>query len=190
MRDWVTKLEPKFDDVDPKQVSLTESIQELESLEQDSKNLNRKSNYKLQDTVDLNNKSIDLDHKAQELQDIMDDAIDKYDQVVHDIGSLQFTDNTHGIDESLELSQKYLNEIKDYNFTDKEVDGTKQLNKVNELLNNLTRIKEPVDSQVTRVENLKNDLKNFTDKLDDLFNQTQYSRNVAHEAKNTMEKSG
>lgn len=42
MLDWLEKLKPKFDDVDPKQVSLSESIKELESLEQDVKNLNRK----------------------------------------------------------------------------------------------------------------------------------------------------
>lgn len=42
MRDILEKLKPKLDDVDPHQVSLTDDLAELDSLEQDSKNLNRK----------------------------------------------------------------------------------------------------------------------------------------------------
>lgn len=42
MREQLEKLKPRFDEVDPKQISLNETIHELERIEQDSKNLNRK----------------------------------------------------------------------------------------------------------------------------------------------------
>jgi hypothetical protein len=44
MRELLKELKPKFDEVDPKQISLDLYIEELETLEQDSKNLNRKVN--------------------------------------------------------------------------------------------------------------------------------------------------
>lgn len=42
MREQLEKLKPRFDEVDPRQISLNETIHELERIEQDSKNLNRK----------------------------------------------------------------------------------------------------------------------------------------------------
>lgn len=42
MKIQLEKQKPKFDEVDPRQINLDDTIQELESLEQDSKNLNRK----------------------------------------------------------------------------------------------------------------------------------------------------
>lgn len=42
MQEQLEKLKPRFDEVDPMQISLNETIHELERLEQDSKNLNRK----------------------------------------------------------------------------------------------------------------------------------------------------
>lgn len=42
MKIQLEKQKPKFDEVDPRQINLDDIIQELESLEQDSKNLNRK----------------------------------------------------------------------------------------------------------------------------------------------------
>lgn len=42
MREQLEKLSPRFDEVDPKQITLNETIHELERLEQDTKNLNRK----------------------------------------------------------------------------------------------------------------------------------------------------
>lgn len=42
MREQLQKLKPTFEEVDPKQISLNGTIRELESLEQDTKNLNRK----------------------------------------------------------------------------------------------------------------------------------------------------
>ena len=44
MRELLRELEPKFNEVDPKQISLDIYIEELQTLEQDSKNLNRKVN--------------------------------------------------------------------------------------------------------------------------------------------------
>lgn len=42
MREQLKILHPKFNEVDPRQIILEPYIQELESLEQDSKNVNRK----------------------------------------------------------------------------------------------------------------------------------------------------
>lgn len=42
MHEELEKLKRRYDEVDPKQISLNDTIHELENVEQDAKNLNRK----------------------------------------------------------------------------------------------------------------------------------------------------
>lgn len=103
MKEQLEKLKLKFDDVDPQQISLTEPLQEyyqhpiklpfiitelnsrLERLEQDSKNLNRKSNYSLQNSDDRRIEAMDLKNRAEELFDDLTKADEECNRVVNEI---------------------------------------------------------------------------------------------------------
>lgn len=91
---------------------------------------------------------------------------------------------------ALQEGQALLDAIKAHNLTGREDKANKQLEKVEELLKNVTDYKLPVQNLQKEVDNLKNNLKDFNSKLDDLFNHTQYSLNTAKEAENIIAKSG
>lgn len=140
----------------------------------------------------MKNKSIAILEKVDELVNDLYSARDGIDTALEAIDNISFELNEDApeVETALELAKEYLNDIKRYNFTEREIEATRELRKVNELLKNVTDIKQPVDRQQQEVEYVKNNLTEFNDRLDDLFNHTQYSLNVAHEAQNIMEKSG
>ncbi|CAH1963969.1 unnamed protein product [Acanthoscelides obtectus] len=75
-------------DIDPKQISLDETIQELESLEQDTKNLNRKSNYSLENSEQLKNKSDELKDTLEILLDDINTIEDVATMTIDDINTI------------------------------------------------------------------------------------------------------
>lgn len=54
-------------------------------MEQDSKNLNRKSNYSLQNSEERRTEAMDLKNRAEELFDVLDKAQEECNRVVEDI---------------------------------------------------------------------------------------------------------
>lgn len=86
--------------------------------------------------------------------------------------------------------QELLNSMKTYNLTGREKDTNKTLMKVEDILKNVTTYKLPVDDLQHQVDGIKDDLKKFNDKLEDLYNHTQYALNTANEAENIIDKSG
>ncbi|XP_050301015.1 laminin subunit alpha [Anthonomus grandis grandis] len=193
MREQLEKLLPKFDDVDPRQVSLTGPLQELESLEQDSKNLNRKSNYSLQNSEEMKNDSIDLKNKAEELLDNLSQAEKECIKAIEDLDKI--TGQLHEeagneVEKVLEEAESLLEAIKVYNLTEREKEADDQLKKVDEMMKNVTEYKLPVDELETDVEQIKDKIKEFNDRLDDLYNHTQYSLTTANEAEKIINKSG
>lgn len=57
-------------------------------MEQDSKNLNRKSNYSLQNSDDRRIEAMDLKNRAEELFDVLSKAAEECMRVVEDIGRI------------------------------------------------------------------------------------------------------
>lgn len=94
------------------------------------------------------------------------------------------------VTKALEEGQGLLDAMKIYNLTGRENDAKKQLNRVEEVLKNVTDYKLPVQNLQKQVDKIKEDLKMFNDKLNDLDNHTQYSLNMANEAENIIAKSG
>lgn len=94
------------------------------------------------------------------------------------------------VEKALREAEDLLETIKIYNLTGREKDAEKQLKKVNELLKNVTEYKQPVDKLEKEIEEIKAGVKEFNDKLDDLYNHTQYSLNTANDAKKLINKSG
>lgn len=94
------------------------------------------------------------------------------------------------VENALKEGQALLDAIKSHDLTGREEKANKQLVKVEELLKNVTNYKMPVQNLQKEVDGLKKNLKDFNDKLDDLYNHTQYSLNTAKEAENIIAKSG
>nr|CAI5850401.1 unnamed protein product [Callosobruchus analis] len=186
-------LTSELKDVDPKQVSLDETIQELESLEQDTKNLNRKSNYSLENSEQLKNKSEGLKDTLEILLDDINTVEDIATMTIDDINTItmQLTKETgKEIDNALQEGQEYLNQIKGYDLTGRQTDADRILERVEDVLRNVTEYKLPVEELQEKVDEIKGNLLDIDEKLDDLFNHSQYSLNMAREAENIIAKSG
>ncbi|XP_030765960.1 laminin subunit alpha [Sitophilus oryzae] len=193
MREQLEKLKPKFDELDPSHIDLSGPTQELESLEQDSKNLNRKSNYSLQNSEERRTESTQLKDKAEVLYGNLPNIEREALKAIEDIDKIsgQISEEAGSeVEKALQEGQALLEDMKIYNLTGREQEANKQLEKVNELLNNVTQYKIPVENLEKEVEAIKGNIKGFNDKLDDLYNHTQYSLNTAKEAENIIARNG
>ncbi|KAJ8973563.1 hypothetical protein NQ317_009587 [Molorchus minor] len=193
MREQLEKLKPKFNNVYPTQQSIDEILKELESLEQDSKNLNRKSNYSLENSDALRNQSTKLKDKLEVLLDEIYQADDEAERIFEEIEKIpeEINEETGSeIEYALQEGQKLLDEMKVYNLTKPEISANKQLDKVSEVLKNVNNYKLPVEDLQQHVEVIQGALNDFNGRLDDLYNQTQYSLNRAKEAENIIARSG
>ncbi|CAG9771124.1 unnamed protein product [Ceutorhynchus assimilis] len=193
MREQLEKLKPKFDEVDPRQISLTGPMQELESLEQDSKNLNRKSNYSLQNSEDRRNESMELKDRAEVLLDSLTKAEEDCIRALEDIDRITGQLNEESgneVDKVLQEGQELLEAMKIYNLTERQQDAENQLNKVDELMKNVTEYKLPVDNLELEIGEIKSGIKEFNDKLDDLYNHTRHSLTSAEEAEKITNRMG
>ncbi|KAF7271317.1 hypothetical protein GWI33_015789 [Rhynchophorus ferrugineus] len=193
MREQLEQLKPKFDEVDPSQINLSGPTQELESLEQDSKNLNRKSNYSLQNSEERRVESTQLKNRAELLLDQLPKIEEQAMRAIEEIDKIsgQLTEEAGTeVEKALQTGQDLLNKIKEYNITDREQEAAKQLKIVDELLNNVTEYKVPVEKLEQEIVAIKGSIKEFNDKLDDLYNHTQYSLSTAKEAEHIISKNG
>lgn len=151
------------------------------------------ANYSLENSNTLTNNTDQLKEKAEELLDDLSNAEEDSLRVIDGIFSITLQLNKEGgpeIDSAVEEGQQILDGIKKYNLTGRAVSAEKENEKVDQLLQNVTDFKIPVDDLTSEVDGLKDDLKGFNDKLDDLYNQTQYSLNKAQEAQRIIDKSG
>ncbi|KAL1517260.1 hypothetical protein ABEB36_001047 [Hypothenemus hampei] len=193
MREQLTRLKHKFDEVDPKLINLSGPLKELETLEQNSKNLNRKSNYSLQNADERRTESMNLKNKAEELLDTLAKAEEDCFKVVEDIDRITGQLNKEAGQEvasALKEGRELLDAIKIYNLTQREQDAIKQLEKVEQLLDNVKEYKIPVENLETEVSAIKDGIKEFNEKLDDLYNHTQYSLSTAEDAKKILNGEG
>lgn len=94
------------------------------------------------------------------------------------------------IEKAVQTGEALLDSIKSYNLTGREEEADKELNKINEILKNVVNYKYPVENLQGQVDVIKEALKDFNEKLDDLFNHTQYSLNMAKEAENIVARIG
>jgi uncharacterized coiled-coil DUF342 family protein len=140
----------------------------------------------------LKTNAVDLKEKAEVLLNDVEDAEDASFRVIEGIKRIisQLKDITPEVKLAEKDGQEILDAIKQYNLTGRENAANSEMEKVTLLLTNVTNFKIPVDYLEERTETLKNNVKNFNDKLDDLYNQTQYSLNKANEAQRIIDKSG
>lgn len=172
------KLKPIVAALDPEALNLKPIIQELESLEQDSKNLNRKTNYSLDNSNDIVK---DADVIRKEALDVLEDVTEVSEDAlitIKDIAQLSINyEQGEGpkVDSALFQAQDILENIKKNNLTKKDEDANSQLDKVLDLIQSILDYKGPVDDINGDVMKTKDLIVDFNRKLDDIFNQTQYT---------------
>ncbi|XP_017779043.1 PREDICTED: laminin subunit alpha isoform X2 [Nicrophorus vespilloides] len=193
INDTINELKPKVLQLSPDQINLKPILKELESMEQDSNNMNRKVTYSLDNSYELAKEAGDIAARSLEMFEKAEMELDNVQNTIADINDLANNlDNHEGpkIDTALEKAEEIMNTIKSYNLSKKEEVASDKLNDVLDLLKRLENYKEPVDVVNDDIMDVKDALKTFNMQLDDLANQTQYSLAKSKEAKELYDKNG
>ncbi|XP_057663543.1 laminin subunit alpha [Diorhabda carinulata] len=193
MREQLENLKPKLDEINPSDTSLNNPLEEVERLEQDAKALNRKSNYSLENSEEYKNKSETIKNKIEELLDEISLVEEEAIKTAEDIDKI-FTElheqAGNEVDKALKEGEAILDIMKTYNLTQPNAIANNSLKKVVDLLKNVTEFKIPVENLKEQVDEVEDNLKNFNKKLDNLYNHTQFSLNMAKEAEDIIGKIG
>lgn len=94
------------------------------------------------------------------------------------------------IDAVLKEAQRDLEAMKIYNLTNRNDMANKERDKVTKLLNDIRNFTVPVKNVDQQLNKLRSNLTDFQNRIDDLFNHTQYSLNKAMEAEKIIQSSG
>lgn len=87
---------------------------------------------------------------------------------------------------ALQEAEEGLESIKIYNLTERQEAANQELAKVQELLDNVTDFRVPVEDVNVELKDLNQKLENFQIRLDDLYNNTQYSLEKTIEAEDLI----
>lgn len=94
------------------------------------------------------------------------------------------------IDAVLKEAERDLEAMKIYNLTNRNEMANKERDKVTKLLNDIRNFSAPVQNVDQELNKLRSNLTDFQNRIDDLFNHTQYSLNKAMEAEKIIQSSG
>lgn len=90
----------------------------------------------------------------------------------------------------MQQAESALKEIKVYNLTEREEASFAELEKVDQLLDDILDFSEPVQGEDEKLAALKINLADIDNRVSDLTNHTQYALGKAIEAENIIAKSG
>lgn len=94
------------------------------------------------------------------------------------------------LDAALKEAQRDLEAMKIYNLTNRNDMAHRERDKVTKLLNDIRNFSIPVQNVDQELNKLRSNLTDFQNRIDDLFNHTQYSLNKAIEAEKIVQGSG
>lgn len=119
----------------------------------------------------------------------MAQAYENVENVIEDINALsQALSAGQGpkIEAALQEAEEVYEAIKIYNLTERQEAANQELAKVQELLDNVTEFRAPVEDVDVELKDLNQKLENFQIRLDDLYNNTQYSLEKTIEAEDLI----
>lgn len=173
----VNALKPAVDLLDPQQGNILNPLLDgLEHLEQELKNLNRKSNFTLEHSDSIVPQAGKLKEEARNMLDSIRESALQANQTILEVDNLGF-ENGEGpkIDQALEEGQQVIKEIKNYNFTQQREDVSVPLDRAIALLQDMNDYYLPVGIQWEKLEDVEGFLKEINDKLADISNYTRYT---------------
>lgn len=171
------ELAPKIQALDPNSVNLLPSRELNMKLEMDTKAYAKQVNQTLNNAMDIRHRSGVL---LTNVSAVQLEALDRIDQAgvaiaaVHALSqNLEATATTKS-GAALEQAQQLLNKI---NGTQIELQSNELvLNKARELYDEVDKLVEPIKQQNRSLNALKNDIGEFSDKLEDLFDWSEQSQ--------------
>lgn len=173
------ELAPEVDLLDPKTGDvLNPIVQELETIEQNSKNLNRKSSYSLENSENIKPQTMELQTGADDILEAIRKTALQANETVSEVDDLSF-DNGEGpkIDQALHEANIILDDIKTYNYTPNSEEAADQLIKALDLLDAIDEFIDPVEAQEKELSDMKKIIDNIKEKIKDIANYTTYTLN-------------
>lgn len=186
----VHELKPAVNLLDPSQGNILNPLNvELEQLEQGSKGLNRKSNFSLENSGKIEPDAVKLVGDAIKMLNSIRETALRADDTVHEVIELTFDDSEGPkIEQAIDEANAIIDEIRHYDFTEREDEATLKLDKAQELLKNMKEFNVPVIDQWDEVEKFNDNLLDINNKINDILNYTQYTFNTVAQAEELNQK--
>lgn len=168
--DLVEKLVPEVKALDPNGINLSPSMNAVDSIELDTKNLNRRVQFAEQRAKELSTNGIKLTNSSIDVLDSSRFALSNVKNTIKEVEKLadsfdasESTRADNAIAEASEILQLIQNQMSDSSPT------FKQLEDAESHLLNIERFSEPVKEQNLKLDALRNQIGSFSDKMEDLF---------------------
>ncbi|KAK9737561.1 Laminin Domain I [Popillia japonica] len=193
LNDTFQELKPRILALDPNATNFSPVMLALANLESDSQNMYRKTNYSLENSDLLLNDSQNLRNESDRVSDEAYDAIDVLDETINWISQLEMNlslGEGPKIDAALNEATAILDELKKLNVTGPREAVDKKIDDVELLIFRLHVFKVKIDEQEGTISGLRGKLKDFDEKLDDLYNHTGYSLSKVAETNDLIAQNG
>lgn len=168
--DLVEKLTPEVAALDPLGVNLSPSVNAVDAIELDTKNMNRRLQFADERAKELSTNSIKISNSSS---DVLDDSrfalnnvkntIQEVEKLAESFDASESTKADNAIAEASEILKLIQNQVTDSSPT------YKQLEDAESHLMNIEHFSEPVKEQNLRLDALRNQIGSFSDKMEDLF---------------------
>lgn len=175
-------IAPEVQNLDPKSVNLEPALLKVNSLETDAKAYTKQVNFSLDNAQDSRDVASKLLQNITGLNDKIDATVAGADDAIMAVDALSRNLETAAstrIDSALAEAQGLLEEISGTSI-DLETNGL-VLKKATDLLEEVSGAIMPIKVQNKTVDSLKNDIGEFSDKLEDLYNWSVQSSNRSAE---------
>lgn len=188
LNESVDKMEPDVKALDPNGVNLTPLRNQIESLESDIKNVDRRVLYAKQRANDLAVGGYKL---MNETENVLDVGRLTHTNVLNTIGevekladSLDESAESTKLESGIEEAEMLLTNLHGYTLSN----TTKQLNDATAYLETIMRFSDPVLDQNERLDALRSKIGLFSDKMEDLLGWSMAARAKAGEAEHLYDK--
>lgn len=187
------ELKPEVEKLDPNTNNLSEQINEIDSLEMDSKNHQKKSNYLKDKARELNKASEDLlktiTEDKSDYRVVTANARNTIAEVYALANSLGSDDKTLRLEQTVHRAEEFLDLIKAYDpETLFKAPVKEQQCKADGVFADVEKFAAPVNTQKNRLEQFKDAVGEFNNKIDDLREKSRESQMNAILAENLNKK--
>lgn len=187
------ELKPEVEKLDPNTNNLSEQINEIDSLEMDSKNHQKKSNYLKEKARELNKGSDELlkaiSEDKSEYRMVTANARNTIAEVYALANSLGSDDKSMKLDQTVHRAEEYLDLIKAYDPESLfKAPVKEQQCKADVVFADVEKFAAPVAAQKSRLDQFKDAVGDFNNKIDDLREKSRESQMNAILAENLNKK--
>lgn len=186
------ELKPEVEKLDPNTNNLSEQIDEIDSLEMDARNHQKKSNYLKDKAKELNKASDELlktvSEDKSDYRVVTANARNTITEVYALANSLGSEDKSMKLEQTVKQAEEYLDRIQAFDPEALFKAPKEQQCKADLVFADVEKFSEPVESQKKRLEQFKDAVDEFNTKIDDLREKSRESQMNAILAENLNKK--